>query len=285
MPTRHPVYVVDAFSRRAFGGNPAAVCFPRGPVDDATLQAIAAEMNLSETAFAAPLGGDLYLAEEFDLRWFSPTTEVRLCGHATLATAKVLYDELGVPARPITFRTMSGPIRAEPPGERGIVLDFAAHVPAPVAAPRGLAEILGGGPAAATLRVEELKTLLVRYDTEEAVRGVAPDPSRLRRELPGTEVVVVTSRAQPPYDIVSRVFAPALGIAEDPVTGMAHTILGPYFAAELGRTRLEAFQASARGGELLVEVAPGGRVRLHGEARLVLRAYLDLPTGPTATGG
>lgn len=279
MSRRHPLYLVDAFTRTPFHGNPAAVCLLRHDCPDSTLQRIASEMNLSETAFPHPVGDDLFEATEFHLRWFTPTMEVPLCGHATLATAKVLFDELGLPAERLTFHTQSGALEARAVGEGRIRLDLPAHPPEPVATPPGLPEALGGPLPLSSYRVPTNQAVLVRLGTEADVRALHPDFPRLLAACPDAPVVIATARGSADHDFVSRVFAPVSGINEDPVTGMAHTTLGPYWGAELGKTRLTGYQASARGGEVEVDLATPGRVALTGSSRIVLRGYLDVPDG------
>lgn len=276
MTRRHPLYVVDAFTRRPFAGNPAAVCLLRHDCPDATLQRIAAEMNLSETAFPRPVGDDLFAAREFRLRWFTPTTEVDLCGHATLATAKVLFDELGLPGPQLTFHTRGGELTATLE-HREIRLDFPAHPAEPIATPDGLADALGTRAALRTLRAPTNRVVVVRVATEGDVRALRPNFAALAAACPDAPVVTVTAPSDHDVDFVSRCFAPVSGIDEDPVTGMAHTTLGPYWGAELHRDRLRAFQASARGGEIGIDLTSGGRVGLTGSSRIVLRGYLDVP--------
>ncbi len=274
---RHPIYLVDAFTCEPFHGNPAAVCLLRGRAADPMLQAVAAEMNLSETAFLHAPDGDPFASDRFELRWFTPTREVPLCGHATLASAKVLFDELGLAADRVRFDTLSGALYASHQGHT-LSLDFPRNDPEPAEPPPGLARLLGTQEAIEDAqRAVDRGVLLLRFGSPSAIRALAPDFGGILRELPRTRMVIATARGEPPYDFVSRCFAPADGIDEDPVTGMAHTILAPYWAQLLGRPRFHAFQASARGGEMDVELLPTGRVALRGEARIVLRGYLDLP--------
>jgi PhzF family phenazine biosynthesis protein len=259
---------VDAFTNEPFRGNPAAVCLLERRRDDAWLQAVAREMNLSETAFLLRAG------DAFSLRWFTPTVEMPLCGHATLASAHALW-ELGESAADssLRFATKSGVLTARRDGG-WIAMDFPAR-PA------------DGGPledaVLDALGVEPLchrrgaTCHLVEVGSEQAVRAVTPDFRRLAR---ATAVgVTVTSRAgSSDYDFVSRFFAPAAGIDEDPVTGSAHCALGPYWAAKLGKAEVTGYQASQRGGVVRVRVAGAdvqpGRVVLLGEAVTVLRATL-----------
>ena len=268
-----PLYQVDAFCAEPFAGNPAAVCLLEGDEDAGWMQAVAAEMNLSETAFLRPAGTGRY-----ELRWFTPTVEVELCGHATLASAHVLWTEgLAGEGQALRFDTASGMLTARPGGDGTIWLDFPATPAAAVDPPSGLLEALGGGPA----RFVGLGRFdyLVELADEAAVRGLAPDVRRLGGL--GTRGVIVTAAADTGgagpgpggYDFVSRYFAPAAGIDEDPVTGSAHCTLGPFWAERLGRDELTGFQASRRGG--LVRVRPeADRVQLGGRAVTVLRGQL-----------
>ena len=254
---------VDAFTSTPFAGNPAAVCVLSGPRDASWMQDVAREMNLSETAFL--------LAENtgYRLRWFTPAEEVALCGHATLASAHVLWEDghlaAGAPAR---FHTQSGLLTAERRGD-WIELDFPATPAAPAPPPAGLAKALG---VTARWCGRSKFDYLVELDSEATVRSLEPDFSALRRvEARG---VIVTSRAETPgYDFVSRFFAPRVGIDEDPVTGSAHCALTPFWSERLRRSEMTAFQASPRGGVLRVRVA-GDRVGLGGQAVTVLRGEL-----------
>jgi len=258
------IFQIDAFTNEAFKGNPAGVCLLDGQERDAAwMQNVAAEMNVSETAFVGRDG------EEWSLRWFTPTVEVALCGHATLATAHALLEEgnltRGATAR---FHTMSGVLTATQTGDL-IELDFPAKVAQPCAPPEGLIEGLGTQP----VRVSRNEfDYLVEMASEEDIRSLMPDHVFLRRL--GVRGVIVTSRASTPgFDFISRFFAPGSGIDEDPVTGSAHCALAPYWAPRLGKTEFMAYQASPRGGVLRVTVA-GDRVKLAGRAVTVLRGEL-----------
>lgn len=256
---------VDAFTAVPFAGNPAAVCLLDPPRDEAWLQAVAAEMNLAETAFLWRRG------DGFALRWFTPTVEVPLCGHATLASAHALWESGELSAATVArFHTASGELRAWRDGD-WIGLDFPARPPIAGEVPVAVREALGAAPVAATTN---LTCHLVELDSEAAVRALAPDLRALAAAAPD-KGVVVTARAAPPYDVVSRFFAPAHGIDEDPVTGSAHCALGAYWATRLGRRELCCFQASRRGGTVRVVVEPTpGRVHLLGQAVTVLRGEL-----------
>ncbi|MEU4396042.1 PhzF family phenazine biosynthesis protein [Kribbella sp. NPDC023855] len=266
------IRIVDAFTDQPFAGNPAGVCLlPAGPwPDESRMQQIAAEVNLAETAFARPSSGDP--DADWDLRWFTPTVEAKMCGHATLATTHVLAAD-GLLDGPVRFDSLSGVLLASVDGET-ITLDFPASTPTEIAVPAGLAEVLGVKPEA-TYRTEPLGDLLVILQDEAAVRTATPDSKALAAltEQHAFRGAILTAPADADYDFVSRFFAPAHGIDEDPVTGSAHTGLTPYWAERLGRERLVGFQASARGGVVQVRLA-GDRVHLTGHAVTVLDGEL-----------
>ena len=258
------IYQVDAFTDVPFKGNPAAVCLLAGPADESWMQQVAREMNLSETAFLYPE------ADGFRLRWFTPAVEVALCGHATLASAHILWETGRLPpSAPARFLTLSGTLGAARQDGGMIELDFPATHAEAADAPAGLVAALGVEP----LFVGKSRfDYLVHVASEETVRGLAPDFAALKR-LP-VRGVMVTARAQSAdCDFVSRFFAPAVGVDEDPVTGSAHCCLGPFWARQLGRIRMTAYQASARGGWMRVRLA-GERVFLGGQAVTVMAGQL-----------
>ncbi|MFG1811470.1 PhzF family phenazine biosynthesis protein [Streptomyces sp. NPDC049040] len=267
------IRIVDAFTDRPFSGNPAGVLLldSGGFPDDRWLQQVAAEVNLSETAFAHPLTGDADAG--WALRWFTPTTEVGLCGHATLATAHVLRTT-GAAHGPVAFRTRAGVLAAEANGDGTITLDFPAAPLTPVTPPDGLADALGAAPLTVLDTGPDCGDLLLEVADEATVRALAPDFAALAR-LSERGVIATASAADPAagYDFVSRGFFPAVGIDEDPVTGSAHTALGPFWSERLGRTGLTGFQASARGGLVGVRL-DGDRVLLTGSAVTVLDGEL-----------
>ena len=261
-----PIFVVDAFTDVPFAGNPAAVCLLEQKREAGWMQPVAAEMNLSETAFVVSDG------DGYGLRWFTPQAEVPLCGHATLASAHVLWEtgvlSAGQAAR---FQTKSGLLTARRDGSL-IELDFPAFEPAPADPPKGLLEALSVHPVYAGRSDLGPVEYLLEAESEKAVRGLAPDFRRLAAEYAGG--VVVTARSgSADYDFVSRFFAPGLGVDEDPVTGAAHCVLGPYWEAKLGKSEVTGYQASRRGGRVQVGLA-GTRVRLRGHAVTVLRGEL-----------
>jgi predicted PhzF superfamily epimerase YddE/YHI9 len=256
-----PLVQVDAFSDRPFAGNPAAVCVLPAARDAAWMQAVARELNLSETAFLVPEG------EGFHLRWFTPVAEVDLCGHATLASAWVLFNCLGFEGDRVRFNSKSGPLAVSRDGD-GLVMDFPSHPPRPCATPVEILEAFD-----VTL-VECLQhdDYLVIFDDEKAVLQADPKIDILAG-LDSRGVII--SAPSDEYDFVSRFFAPSVGIPEDPVTGSAHTQLTPYWAARLGKQQLRAKQVSARGGELTCTLQ-GERVLIAGHAVKYLQGVLEL---------
>jgi PhzF family phenazine biosynthesis protein len=254
---------VDAFTSRRFAGNPAAVCVLPEERDEAWMQSVAQEMNLAETAFLnrRPDG--------WSLRWFTPAVEVDLCGHATLASAHVLWEEnLLAPEETGRFHTKSGVLTAVRRGD-WIELDFPSTPDEPVETPDGLAQSLGVTPRyVGRSRFD----YIVEVDGEDAVRDLRPDFGLLKK-VGGRGVIVTGRSATPDWDFVSRFFAPAAGIDEDPVTGSAHCCLAPFWSRRLNKNSFRARQISARGGELKVDL-DGDRVRLGGQAVTVLRAEL-----------
>jgi len=265
-----PFYQVDAFTETPFKGNPAAICFMSTGLQDSLYLAISAEMNLSETAFAEPEGDGVYR-----LRWFTPRREVPLCGHATLALAHVLFNERVYRGDELTFKTMSDDLHAYR-DRRGVRMDFPRNDPKPVAPIRGILDGLGVGEYLAFQYSDTNQKLLVELGSEEQVRSVNPDFKALLAvdNTLGWRGVIVTSRSAE-YDFVSRYFAPWMGVDEDPVTGSAHTVLGPYWAAKLGKAAMRAYQASSRGGVIHVELS-GDRVNLVGGSVTVVRGTLLL---------
>ena len=233
-------------------------------------------MNLSETAFVHAPDGDLFASDTFDLDWFTPTCEVPLCGSATLASAKVLFDEIGVPPPSVRFRTASGVLTATSDDGR-IEIDLPRADPMPLTPPVDVPSLLGAPAAEEVQGVPDRGYLLVRYASPEDVAALRPSFADLVRVLPTTHLLIATAPGPAPVDFVSRCFAPWDGIDEDPVTGAAHTVLAPYWGRIGGRSRLWARQLSRRGGELSAELIGPDRVRLGGRADIVIRGYLDLP--------
>ena len=259
-----PCLQIDAFTDRPFAGNPAAVCLLDNAREDAWMQAVAAEMNLSETAFVRRLGDD------FELRWFTPILEVHLCGHATLASAHALWEQRVVDSSAaVRFHTKSGLLTCSSDGDH-IVLDFPATRVTATGAPAGLCEALG---VTSPRFVGRSKfDYLVVVESEQALRAIRPDFPRLGR-IDARGIIVTSVADDPDIDFVSRFFGPAAGVDEDPVTGSAHCALGPYWAERLGKDTMTGLQASARSGIVRVRLA-GDRAILSGRAVTVLRGSL-----------
>ena len=265
MPT--PIYTVDAFTAHPFRGNPAAVCILDKRRDDAWMQSVAAEMNLSETAFLIHKGPN-----RFDLRWMTPTTEVKLCGHATIASSHILFSEgLADPAKPIAFSTLSGSLSASRLPDNSIELNFPAQPPTEIAVP----------PEALIRAIERNfkyvgkndTDYLVEVSSERTLRHIRPNFKMLQSiDMRGLIVTCKATKGMP-YDFVSRGFFPGAGILEDPVTGSAHCMLGPYWLPKLRKATMTGYQASKRGGYVKLQV-DGDRVRLYGNAVTVLKGHL-----------
>jgi PhzF family phenazine biosynthesis protein len=254
---------VDAFTAEPFSGNPAGVCILNEPRDEAWMQHVAREMNLSETAFLLPAD------DGFSLRWFTPAVEVDLCGHATLASAHVLWEEgLLDPAATARFHTRSGLLRAMRRGEL-IELDFPAKPEEAAEPPPDLLRALGVLPLYAGKNEFDY---LLQLESETAVRNLKPDFA-LMRAIPGRGVIATASADSHEFDFVSRFFGPAVGVDEDPVTGSAHCCLGPFWGRRLAKRELVGFQASLRGGVVRVRLV-GDRVMLGGQAVSILRGEL-----------
>jgi predicted PhzF superfamily epimerase YddE/YHI9 len=260
---RTPIFQLDAFATRRFTGNPAAVMPMANFPDDALMQAIAGENNLAETAFLVPDGGD------YRLRWFTPAVEVPLCGHATLASAAVVMERLEPGRRCVVFHTASGALTVVRTAT-AYVMDFPARPSAATAPPPGLGEALGAVPAVVT---GNAFNYLAVFDSADVVRELAPDMAAIARlDRPG---VIVSAPGDGGYDFVSRYFAPAKGVPEDPVTGGAHCMLAPYWAQRLGKNEFRAFQASRRGGEIVCRLA-GDRVELEGSCDFYLEGEVEI---------
>jgi len=257
------VTVVDAFTDAPYSGNPAAVCLLSAAREERWMQQVAREMNLSETAFLHPDG------DGYRLRWFTPTVEVALCGHATLAASHVLWESgAAQPADQLVYQTKSGRLTARRDGA-WIELDFPATPAEAEAPPSNLLEALG---VRAKMVARNRFDYLVEVASEKIVRGLQPDMALLA-SVPVRGVVVTAAATTPGFDFVSRFFAPASGIPEDPVTGSAHACLGPYWEARLGKTEMLAYQASPRGGMVRVNVK-GDRVLLGGKAVTMMKGEL-----------
>ncbi len=272
-----PFYIVDAFTSEPFKGNPAAVCVLNQKKDDDFLQSVAAEFNLSETAFLLnPTEKTIEESQFFSLRWFTPKIEVALCGHATLATAAVLFHEFCVSAKKLTFKTRSGDLTAQKDCD-SIILDFPSETTVPIDPNVGLLGMLGITDFEDARLSQTSKELLIRLKNEETLISLKPNFQSMKalETKENIKGVMVTSKGHAPYDFVSRFFAPWLGIDEDPVTGAAHTVLAPYWAKILGKHEMLAFQASPRGGVLRMRLRQKGRVDLIGKAVIVSKGEMN----------
>lgn len=269
MPTL-PIYQVDAFTNQLFGGNPAAVClFKRFP-DDGLLQKIAMENNLSETAFLVSLdGGD----EDYRLRWFTPGVEVALCGHATLAAAHMVFKHLAPDLSKVRFHTLSGTLTVTNDGER-LSMDFPAFEPKPYDQAVDIGIAMGHEPLLVLKSEQGDRDLLLVYERQADILALQPDLNALKAFAPFG--FIATAAGEGDVDFVSRCFFPNHGLGEDPVTGSAHSVSGPYWASTLGKNKLYAQQLSKRGGELWLDVG-NGRVQISGYAVEVMRGTLFLP--------
>ena len=264
-----PLYQIDAFASAVFKGNPAAICPLERWLPDQTMQWIASENNLAETAFFVPRtpAGDGATAPEYDLRWFTPEAEIDLCGHATLASGHLVFTTLVPGATRAVFHSKSGPLTVDKDGDR-LVLDFPSRPPTRIEPPAGLTEALGEAPR----EVWSSRDLMAVFDTEHTVRGIIPKFDRiLALDVFG---IIITAPGKD-VDFVSRFFAPKMGIPEDPVTGSAHCTLTPYWAKRLGRTKLRARQVSVRGGDLVCEMR-GDRVTIAGQAVRYLEGVIEV---------
>jgi PhzF family phenazine biosynthesis protein len=258
-----PLFQVDAFTDRPFAGNPAAICILNEPGDAAWMQQVAREMNLSETAFLSRQD------DGYSLRWFTPAVEVALCGHATLASAHVLWEQGYLPVdAQARFHTQSGLLTAVRDGD-WIEMDFPAKPEQPAESMPGLTEALGITPLYVGMSQFDC---LVEVESEASVRELQPDLARLAA-IPARGIIVTSRASTPGYDFVSRFFAPNVGVPEDPVTGSAHCVLSPFWSKRLGRPRLIGYQASPRGGVVRVQL-DGERVRLGGQAVTIMRGEL-----------
>jgi PhzF family phenazine biosynthesis protein len=258
-----PYYQIDAFTDRVFAGNPAGVCFLDRWLEDTLLQSIAAENNLSETAFLVSAGS------HYDLRWFTPKVEVDLCGHGTLASAFAVFEYINPQAERVDFQTKSGVLSVKRQRDL-LTMDFPSRPPEPCAPPDHLADILGIPPAQ-TLRARDL---VVVYQKEDQVRKLQPDLERVSALEPFAVIVTAPGKNS---DFVSRFFAPKVGVPEDPVTGSAHCSLIPYWSKRLGKKQLHAFQLSKRGGELFC-LDQGDRVSIGGRAVSYLTGTIRIGT-------
>lgn len=264
------IHQIDAFTNRIFGGNPAAVCPLKAFFGDEMLQAIALENNLSETAFIVPLSGE---KADYHLRWFTPGVEVALCGHATLAAAHVVFTHLRPLLEVVSFATLSGILTVKRSDDR-YCMDFPSYKPLPYRPGTGLGAAMGSEPLAVLKSEQGDRDLLLVYPSEAAVASLEPDLMALRAFAPFG--FIATAPGEDGTDFVSRCFFPNHGLAEDPVTGSAHCVSGPFWAEKLGKTALVARQISQRGGDLWLNVTED-RVQISGQAVETMHGTLFVP--------
>jgi PhzF family phenazine biosynthesis protein len=260
---RTPIFQVDAFTTSRFAGNPAAVMVMDSFPVDATMQSVAAENNLAETAFLVPEGGN------YQLRWFTPAVEVPLCGHATLASAAVVMERLEPGRNSVVFYSKSGPLTVKRV-DAGYVMDFPVRLSEPVSTPPALVEALGVTPIEVFVNAFNYMALL---ENVQVLRGITPNMAALA--LMDRSGVIVTAAGDGVYDFISRYFCPAKGVLEDPVTGAAHCMLAPYWARRLGKTTFRAYQASRRGGEVICRLN-GDRIELEGACVFYLEGEAEI---------
>jgi len=260
------IYQVDAFTDKTFGGNPAAVCPLEAWLPDMQLQNIAMENNLSETAFFIPSQSS---DADFDLRWFTPSCEVDLCGHATLATSFIIFDQLKLDKPTIRFSTRSGILTIEQT-EYGLKMNLPVWDYKETDIPLLVTEALGAKPTA----LYKGNDWIALFDDEQTVRDLEPDMDKLL-QIKDMRGILPTAKSNGKYDFISRFFGPAVGVPEDPVTGSAHCILTPFWAERLNKTTLHAYQASARGGALFCELK-GDRVHITGQAVLYMTGQINV---------
>lgn len=269
-----PIYQVDVFTKEYYKGNPAAVCILENDLEESKMKSIAAEMNLSETAFLLPIDKDSNI---YSLRWFTPEVEVPLCGHGTIAAAKVLFDELGINCDEIIFQTKSGKVWAQKYGE-GIAIDFPVDEPIEFQLPEGLIEAMGVKEYEDVKIGKNTRKIILRLKDFKQIEELNPDFERMKNvsSKEALKGVAVTTKGNKKYDFISRYFNPWAGVNEDPVTGSVHTVLAPYWSRILDSKQMLAYQASARAGEIRLKIQEN-RVELIGEAIIVLKGEIYTP--------
>lgn len=278
MKNKIKIYQVDAFTSKAFKGNPAAVCILEEDIDDELMKNIAQEMNLSETAFVKPLDKvNMSNCNLFSLRWFTPEVEVDLCGHATIAASKVLFDEFNIEEQYIKYETKSGLLTAKREDEN-ISLDFPIDNPLDFNLTQDILDAMGIISYSKAIIGEKTRKLVIEVKDKEDVLNLKPNFEMLKSLKFESDVkgIGVTCRGNEKYDFISRYFNPWAGINEDPVTGSVHTLLANYWSNKLNKIEMKAYQASHRGGEISLKLLENDRVRLGGEAIIILKGELYL---------
>ena len=276
MKNKIKIYQVDAFTSEAFKGNPAAVCILENDISDELMKNIAQEMNLSETAFVKPLkNSNIGKGNLFSLRWFTPEVEVDLCGHATIATSKVLFDEFNIKEQYIKYETKSGLLTAKKKDEK-ISLDFPIDKALDFNLTQDILDAMGIRSYSKAIIGEKTRKLVIEVKDKENIINLKPNFEILKSLKFKSDVkgIGVTCRGNEKYDFISRYFNPWAGINEDPVTGSVHTLLANYWSNKLNKMDMNAYQASNRSGEISLKLLENDRVRLSGEAVIVLRGEL-----------
>lgn len=278
MKNKIKIYQVDAFTSEAFKGNPAAVCILENDISDELMKNIAQEMNLSETAFVKPLkNSNIGKGNLFSLRWFTPEVEVDLCGHATIATSKVLFDEFNIKEQYIKYETKSGLLTAKKKDEK-ISLDFPIDKALDFNLTQDILDAMGIRSYSKAIIGEKTRKLVIEVKDKENIINLKPNFEILKSLKFKSDVkgIGVTCRGNEKYDFISRYFNPWAGINEDPVTGSVHTLLANYWSNKLNKMDMNAYQASNRSGEISLKLLENDRVKLSGEAVIVLRGELYL---------
>lgn len=278
MKNKIKIYQVDAFTSKKFKGNPAAVCILEDDISDEVMKNIAREMNLSETAFVKQLEKDsVDNCNLFSLRWFTPEIEVDLCGHATIATSKVLFDEFNIKEQYIKYETKSGVLKAKKEDEK-ISLDFPIDNPLDFNLTQDILEAMGIISYSNSIIGEKTRKLVIELKDKKEVVNLKPNFEMLKSLKFKSDIkgICVTCRGNEKYDFISRYFNPWAGINEDPVTGSVHILLVNYWSNKLNKIEMNAYQVSNRGGEISLKLLENDRVRLSGEAVIVLKGELYL---------
>jgi PhzF family phenazine biosynthesis protein len=274
-----PIFQIDAFTGERFKGNPAGVCILKEPIDDKYMQLIAGEMNLPETAFVRPADGkSIHESGIFSLRWFTPECEVSLCGHGTLGTSEILYSHLGNINTQITFETKSGRLTSKRCGS-GIALDFPLDEPLSFDVSTDILKAMGIDDYENAVIGKKTRKLVIQLKEQTQIYELNPDFGQMKKINFKTDIkgIGVTCRGRGKYDFVSRYFNPWAGVNEDPVTGSVHTLLAAYWGSLLNKSEMKAYQASKRGGEILLRVGKNDRVELIGQSVITLRGEVYLP--------
>ena len=275
---RIPIYQVDAFTNEQFKGNPAGICILEQEIDDLYMQQIAEEMNLSETAFISSFDkSSISSSKVFKLRWFTPKAEVPLCGHATLGTSKVLFDDIGIGLNEIIYETKSGRLVAQKSNE-GIALDFPIDEPLSINPPTEILKAMGVLSYENIIYGKSTNKLVVHLKAQKDVLELNPN-FQLMKEIHCNNIkgVGITCKGNEKYDFISRFFNPWAGVNEDPVTGSIHTLLSSYWGDLLKKNKMRAYQASHRGGEIMLMIEKHSRVKLIGESIIVLKGIIYIP--------